>query len=93
MGEDDKPLPPNLAILGADLRRLVATGHAWAKVEDVFIGSSGRNAQLYLRPVYEFWQMPRLVREGNVMVGTGVFSTGRRSVEGFREFIRQEATP
>jgi hypothetical protein len=83
---------PNLDELKRRLRDLVVAGCPPAMVEDRFIGSSNENAKLYERAQAEYAAIPKTVTEGGIEVRTGAGSFGRRSVAGFREMLRQEAS-
>jgi hypothetical protein len=81
---------PNLDELKRRLRDLVAAGCEWPRVEDRFIASSDRNAQIHQLALYEFSRMPR-VAVGAITYRSGASSHGRRSVQGFRSFISDGA--
>jgi hypothetical protein len=87
---DEKPLPPNLAMVRAAIGRLLDDGVELARVHDVFVGASAGNMDAYLRAQYEFACMPRLVVEGRVTYRSGARSVGaRRSITGFKEFLTE----
>jgi hypothetical protein len=57
MGEAkaDIAQPPTVVALRRALCELVAAGHSWHVVEDVFIGASAANAELYGRGGARGW--------------------------------------
>jgi hypothetical protein len=94
MAADPAPLPPNLVMVRAAIRRLLDDGGVeLAKVHDVYVGASAANMDAYLRAQYEWSCVAQTVREGRVTFRNGAGSVGgRRSIAGYREFLeRREA--
>jgi hypothetical protein len=78
---------PNLDLLKLEIAGLLASGVPASRVEDVYVGKSERNAQLFLRALHEFARTPRVAAEGGVTFRSGAGSFGRRSVAGFKQYI------
>jgi hypothetical protein len=94
------PTPPPRPIVARDyvselrikLRVIMEQrGCGWSEAEDVVI-SEPSGEELWKRATNQFANTPRVVQRNGYVTRTGAFSAGSRSIEGFRECLRERAT-